>query len=702
MPSENIAVKSIVRCRPLLADETSHGCKNIVKIAGNKVVVDANGKENSYGLDGIYVSDVNNSVIYKENCDSLLHRALEGYNVGLLAFGATNAGKTYLMVGNNQDEGIIPQLCNNLYTQINQRSNKEFFITVSYLEVLDGEMMDLLNPHTNEMKIREHPNKGIYVDGLSELVCHNQDELKMYFDQGTRARKMAASDMKAHRTRAHSIFNINIEQKEKQSSKVGIRSTITLADLAGCEVQDADADTLQRAETQAILNVITALADSKKKGGHVPFRDSKITRLLQEMLSGNTITMMLAVVSPADKCYKQTLSTLEHAQMIRNVKNKVKLNVDDTQTVINELRNEISKLKDKIAASNEPKQEDVSKMEELVQDLQVAKKFSISEREKLSTKYAEDRKINLSKKGILEWVMGSDKQGSVEVQEKLLLLQKEKDQLTIQYKDKRKIIGDLKEELQNKITEYSKFTESGQKSESETKSRVNAIKTLKDKLKEETEKIKRIKDELNVLLDKQQTERQNAQAQISALKGNANLRQKVEVEERQRLEAENKTLIDEELDRIQMEIESKKADVQMQIAEGKTYTVEEGKKLEIELAELQAEKSVVTLKLHCLEKEKAHVSKELDEIYQLHHDELELQQLQHYQTFRQYRQMFEEQKVAIEQRYRVLLEEALQDAVYLSARNQEILQEQAPLKQQNAEMKDVITKLGGKIPPLEN
>ncbi|RUS85476.1 hypothetical protein EGW08_006752 [Elysia chlorotica] len=470
-----------------------------------------------------------------------------------------------------------------------------------------------------------------------------------------------------------------------------------LADLAGCEsINSTDPNIING--TQGILNVISALADGKKKGGHIPYRESKVSRLLQDSLGGNAATLIISVISPLDKSYPDTMTTLQFSTLAKKIKNTVRLNLDDTQDVISEMRQDIARLRDKIAAASQPDRDDISRMEDLIRDLEIAKKQTWSEKERMSSKYEEERKINLANKGILEWVMDSMSRGTKEHQEKMVLLQKEKGQVSAQYKDKRKEVDTLREQLQAKIADYAKFTESGKKSDSETKTRVTAIHELKERLKKETEMLKSLKAQLVDVQQRQQQERENAKSHTSAIKGNAELRQKVEREERERQELEHKAMVEEELEKSKLEVDTEKTEIQLRAAEGKQYSTKEGSDLEMQVAEMKADRSVVALKLQTLEMEKKHILAELEDAYVSHKEEMELQQLQHYQTFRAYREMFEEQKAAIDSRYRQLLEESIQDAVYLSSRNSDISQENQLLKQQIAEMKDVITKLGGTIP----
>ncbi|KAK7485572.1 hypothetical protein BaRGS_00023147, partial [Batillaria attramentaria] len=700
-PSENVSIRVVGRCRPLTAEEVDKGGKSVVKTSGgDKLVVEAAGKEQSYSLDGAFGPDSKNAQIFHDKCDSVLQRAMDGYNVTIMAFGATGSGKSYLMAGNDQDPGIAPLVIQQLFQHMRQKSNKEFMVTASFVEILDEKMMDLLNPHNNPMAVRQHVIKGIFVDGLSEMVARTGEELGELYEQGRRARRIGSSDINAHRARAHAIFTITVEQKERQSSKVGVRSTITLAELAGCEAADS-ADPKVLAGTQGILNVLSALGDSKQKGGHIPYRESVVSRLLQDSLGGNAITLMLVAVSPLDKSYQKTNSALQYATFARSIKNHVRMNLDDTQDTVAELRQEISRLRDKIAGSTEPSRDDVAKMEDLVSDLQLAKKQTWEEKERQSARFEEERKINLANKGILEWVMDSMKKGNRELQEKILLLQKERDQLSLQYKEKRQVVDALKEELQHKINDYTKFTESGKKSESETKKLVGAIHELKERQKRETEALKRIKEQLRAVQDRQQKEREDAHTQMN----------KVELEERKRMEQEHKAMVEEEMEQAKRDLENDMAEIQVRLrehqfllyihmreAEGHQYSTKEGAQLEKALAELKADKPVIAMKLQTLQQEKEHLVTELEGVYAMHKEQLELQQLQHYQTFRSYREMFEEQKAAIDQRYRHLLEDCIQDAVFLSSRNSELTAENQSLKQQIAEMKDVVTKLGGKIP----
>lgn len=688
-------MKVIGRCRPLTPEENKKGVKVGVSVAGDKVVVQS-GKEQSFSCDGAYGSEYRNGQIYKERVESLIQRAMEGYNVTVVAFGATGSGKTTLMTGTEDDPGMIPAANRTIFELASKQSGKDFLISVSYLEIVDEQMTDLLNPHTNSMTIRQHPTKGIFVEGLSEMVVKSADEIAQYFEQGTRARRVGTTDMKSHKPRANAVFTVVIEQRERQSSKVGVRSVIHFVDCAGNNVSGiSDPEIL--AGVQGIQNVILALG-GPRKGSGVPYRDSKLTRYLQESLGGNAITLIFALVSPVDKAHQENVNTLQVAQFAKNVRNKVKLNLDETNEIIAELREDIGKLRDRIASTSEPNREDVLKMEDLVKDLQIAKKMTWDEKMRASGKYEEERKVNLANKGILEWVTDSMKKGGKEVQEKMQALQREKDQVTAAYKEKRATVDNLKAELQNKIAQYSKFAEKGKASESENKALVTAIHKLKEQLKQETDKLKVLKQQLLDVQERQQLEKEGAKAQMSSMKGSAELRQKVELEERHKLEESNKSLVAEELERTRLDIDAERAEIQMRAADGKKYSTKEGEELEIKVAEMKAEKSVITLQLQCLQQEKARLARELEEIHKLHKDEMELQQLQHYQTFRNYREMFEEQKVAIEQRYRQLLEDSIQDAIFLSARNNELVQENQDLRNTINEMKDVVTKLGGRLP----
>ncbi|KAK2186973.1 hypothetical protein NP493_183g04000 [Ridgeia piscesae] len=691
MPSETVPLKIVARCRPLLESEQGSGKK--VKVSGHNITLEHGGQENSFTFDNCYAAEVKANQIYRDSCDSLIQKALLGYNVTLMTFGATGSGKSYLMSGTYDDPGIIPCVNRSVFNSLEaSKGKKEFFVTVSFLEVLDEKMLDLLNPHSDKMRVREHPQLGIYVDGLSELVVHSGEELAHLYEQGNRARKIGMTgDVGAHRSRATAIFFINIEQKDS-SSKVGLRSTITQVDLAGIESADTSSS------GKAVLEVIKA----SEQGGHVPYRNSVVTRLLQESLGGNAITLMFATISPADKSSHESLETLQNARRAnRSVKNHVKVNLEETTSIISDLRDEITQLRSKVAMNNNNK-DDVLRLGELIHDLQVAKRQTWEEKERMSAKFEEERKINLANKarcvseqGILDWVMDTKKQGNKDVRERILLLQKEKDQLTLEYKRKREQINEMKEKLQTNIAAYSKLAESGQARESDTKQKVTAIHELKEKVKKETEQLKETKNRLKDVQDKLRAEKEAVQDQ-GQVKGNAELRQILEREERKRLEMEDHAVVVDELERVKLETQHQKAEIQMAVSQGRTYDQTEAMDMEMELVELRGEKSVVSLEIQVLQEEKMRLEKSLETAYKRQKEEMEIQQLQHFQTFRQYREMFEEQKTVLEQRYRNLLNDAIQDAVFLSTRNNELVQENQALKQEIAEQKDKLTALGGR------
>lgn len=515
---------------------------------------------------------------------------------------------------------------------------------------------------------------------------------------------MASADKNSGGARSDCVFTIHVEHKSNgESAEKGIRSKITLVDMAGSDQKEGVDLNIQSEGAflnkgiQSLNAVLSALADLKKKEGHIPYRDSKLTRILQDSFGGSAYTAMITTVSPADSDYEETLTSMQCGNRAKLVDNAVKKNEIENTKIIQDLRDEIARLREKLATSGRTgaaNKDDVLQMEELIKDLQTAKRQTWEERERLSELDDEERRITLANKGILDWVMDSTKRDNKEVQEKLMALQKEKDQLTAEFKEKRKLVDELKDELQAKIVDYSKMAETGKSSEDENKSRVASIHELKEKLKSENDELKKIKHQLKEVQEKQKAEKEEAKSQTTFLKGNAELRYRIETERREKHEKENALTLADEVDRVKMEVEQEKAELQLKAAEGLQYSTDQSIKLEMELVELKAERTVMSLQIESVTEEKKRLKADLEEAYKRHKEELEIQQLQHFQTFRNYREVFEDQKAAIEQRYRTLLEEAIQDAVFLSTRNQELMHENQVLKQEMAELKDQVS-LGG-------
>ncbi|XP_043984565.1 kinesin-like protein KIF1A isoform X12 [Gambusia affinis] len=382
------SVKVAVRVRPFNSRETDKESKCIIQMSGNTTTIinPKQAKDNkSFNFDYSYWShtspeDINYASqmrVYKDIGEEMLLHAFEGYNVCIFAYGQTGAGKSYTMMGKQDvkdQQGIIPLLCEDLFTKINDNTDNSlsYSVEVSYMEIYCERVRDLLNPkNKGNLRVREHPLMGPYVEDLSKLAVTSYNDIQDLMDSGNKARTVAATNMNETSSRSHAVFNIIFTQKRfdaetnNTSEKV---SKISLVDLAGSERADSTGAKGTRLKEGANINkslttlgkVISALAEvdsgqnknkkKKKVESFIPYRDSVLTWLLRENLGGNSRTAMIAALSPADINYDETLSTLRYADRAKQIRCNAVINEDPNNRLVRELKEEVSRLKDLLYA----------------------------------------------------------------------------------------------------------------------------------------------------------------------------------------------------------------------------------------------------------------------------------------------------------------------------------------------------------------
>ncbi|GMR36635.1 hypothetical protein PMAYCL1PPCAC_06830 [Pristionchus mayeri] len=305
--------------------------------------------------------------VYNELGVEMLDHAFEGYNVCIFAYGQTGSGKSYTMMGKPSDEseaGIIPRLCKNLFERIDGISDAKCTVEVSYMEIYCERVKDLLNPNSSSnLRVREHPSLGPYVDDLTKLAVLDYQEILHLMDEGNKARTVAYTNMNSTSSRSHAVFTIVLTQKE-EDGKSGLSgekvAKISLVDLAGSERANSTGAEGQRLKEGANINkslttlglVISKLADEsgkkgKSKGGKgvIPYRDSVLTWLLRENLGGNSKTAMVAALSPAHINFDETLSTLRYADRAKQIVCQAVINEDPNAKLIRELKEEVLRLR---------------------------------------------------------------------------------------------------------------------------------------------------------------------------------------------------------------------------------------------------------------------------------------------------------------------------------------------------------------------
>ncbi|XP_051529001.1 kinesin-like protein KIF21B isoform X2 [Myxocyprinus asiaticus] len=387
-------VKVSLRIRPQMAKEKIEGCHICTYVAPGEPQV-LLGKDKAFTYDFVFDIDAQQQQIYSACVHKLIEGCFEGYNATVFAYGQTGSGKTYTMGTGfditlaEEEQGIIPRAVRHLFQGIQKRRLEaqsadmplpEFKVSAQFLELYNEEILDLFDSNRDpeargrksNIKIHEDGSGGIYTTGVTSRLVSSEEELLQCLKLGALSRTTASTQMNAQSSRSHAIFTIHVCQMRvcpqphlengeingvsdcsiSQSEYETLTAKFHFVDLAGSERLKRTGATGERAREGisincgllALGNVISALGDQCKKAGHVPYRDSKLTRLLQDSLGGNSRTVMIACVSPSDRDFMETLNTLKYANRARNIKNKVIVNQDKTSQQISALRAEIAHL----------------------------------------------------------------------------------------------------------------------------------------------------------------------------------------------------------------------------------------------------------------------------------------------------------------------------------------------------------------------
>ncbi|CAN8004695.1 unnamed protein product [Ixodes hexagonus] len=397
---DDTSVRVAVRVRPLIPREVIDMCHACTSVASREPQIWV-GKDKAFTFDHVFDSPTHQDRVYDTCVKGLVEGCFDGYNATVLAYGQTGSGKTYTMgTGyglhiNEHEQGIIPRAVAHLFEGIAQRQADarekgapvpDFKVHVQFMELYNEEIFDLLNSgkdmddrgRKSHIKIHEDVKGEIYTVGVATKTVQNAEQVMKCLESGALSRTTASTAMNVQSSRSHAIFTLHIKQQrvvamppleaaedddnsgelsgENGTSSMSEFETLTakfhFVDLAGSERLKRTGATGDRAKEGisincgllALGNVISALGDASGKVSHVPYRDSKLTRLLQDSLGGNSRTLMIACVSPCDRDFMETLNTLRYANRAKNIKNKITVNQDKSSQTIALLRREIQDL----------------------------------------------------------------------------------------------------------------------------------------------------------------------------------------------------------------------------------------------------------------------------------------------------------------------------------------------------------------------
>ncbi|XP_047243681.1 kinesin-like protein KIF13B isoform X4 [Girardinichthys multiradiatus] len=429
-------VKVAVRVRPMNRRERDLKTKCVVEMEGKQTILhpaisnvnkgDPRNQPKAFAYDYCFWSMdesqkdkfAGQDVVFQCLGENLLDNAFMGYNACIFAYGQTGSGKSYTMMGSAEQPGLIPRLCSSLFNRTVQEAQEgeTFTVEVSYMEIYNEKVRDLLDPKGSRqaLRVREHNVFGPYVDGLSRLAVASYKDIESLMSEGNKSRTVAATNMNEESSRSHAVFNIILTHTlvDLRSGTSGEKvSKLSLVDLAGSERAAKTGAAGERLKEGSNINkslstlglVISALADhgaGRNKSKFVPYRDSVLTWLLKDSLGGNSRTAMVATISPAADNYDETLSTLRYADRAKNIVNHAVVNEDPNARIIRELREEVEKLREQLTEAESMKapelKERLEESEKLIQEMTVTWEEKLRKTEAV----AQERQKQLESLGI--------------------------------------------------------------------------------------------------------------------------------------------------------------------------------------------------------------------------------------------------------------------------------------------------------------
>ncbi len=393
--ANEVAVKVACRVRPLSSREKMHQHQPCVRIATekNQIVI---GKDKQFTFDYVIPPKVNQSDLYDQCVKGLVNGLFDGYNATVFAYGQTGAGKTYTISGNktaSDEYGIIPRAVHSMFqiinkstspinsnrsnSQLNQHvNNKEYVVKVNFIEIYKEECKDLLDNVEKDLQIREDESGNTLIYGANEVVCTSLQEVMSCFDAGSGQRHVGSTLMNEESSRSHSVFTVSIEQRWTDAKAANVQDSshfydmnknepnsyflgakFHFVDLAGSERVNRTGNVGDRFKESvhinsgllALGNVISALSSTEKtKNKHIPYRESKITRILKDSLGGNANTLMICCISPSSCNLDESINALKYASRARYIKNKPIVNMDSQTQCFVEMQSEIQALREEL------------------------------------------------------------------------------------------------------------------------------------------------------------------------------------------------------------------------------------------------------------------------------------------------------------------------------------------------------------------